>query len=136
MRLRITMFWNDIVPSGASETDSGEGINLSSPHPASRTGTTESEWTMKGRQRACRYEVGDEEVKETIDVPPVSILNAVDFDSVDAEISMVDHEFRLMRFVRRILLASTMTYKYNCTLTTTHSFSLTTTDVGGRACIE
>jgi len=109
MRLRITMFWNDIVPSGASGTDSCERPALSSPHP----GTAESEWTMKGRQRACRYEVGDEEVKETIDVPPVSILNAVDFDSVDAEISMVDHGTRLMRFVRRILLAPSRTYTHH-----------------------
>jgi len=58
----------------------------------------ESEWIMKGRQRACRYHVGHDEIQEKIDVPPVSILNAVSFDTLEAEISMLDADTRLMRW--------------------------------------
>ena len=85
------MFWNDLVPLTNDPSFSKAESNVPSAVP-------ESEWTMKGRQRACRYDVGDDEVKEMIDVPPVSILNAIDFATVDAEISMIDQETRLMRY--------------------------------------
>jgi hypothetical protein len=40
----------------------------------------------------------NEQVTETIDVPPISILNAVSFDAIgDGEITMVDVGTRLMR---------------------------------------
>ena len=85
MRFRITMFWND---------QNGEQLSGRS----SDNTLLESEWAMKGRQRACRYTVGSDEVLETIDVPPISILNAVSFDSIDAEVTMLDHATRLMRW--------------------------------------
>jgi len=86
MRFRITMFWNDINSSNADKNNEDDNKQQ------------DSEWVMKGRQRACRYFVGDDEIQETIDVPPVSILNAVSFDTIETEISMLDTEMRLMRW--------------------------------------
>ena len=110
MRFRITMFWNDFRVVDAFNTSQSSprttsvppSDDSSSPSLSSRSKqarSPESEWTMKGRQRACRFHVGDDEIQETIDVPPVSILNAVSFDTVEgAEISMLDRDTRLMRW--------------------------------------
>ena len=55
---------------------------------------------MQGRQRAyCRKDVSAEDhVRDFVDVPPVSILNAVSFEPVGAaEVAMIDEETRSMR---------------------------------------
>ena len=103
MRFRLTLFWNDVLAVGpvTSRTTTFPSENSSSVslHSSRQQPSAESEWIMKSRQRACRYHVGDDQILETIDVPPVSILNAVSFDSVEgAEISMLDPDTRLMRW--------------------------------------
>ena len=105
MRFRITLFWNDVLmvdPSINTDTTTTtpcEDSVAGSLHSSSRKASAESEWIMKGRQRACRYHVGGDQILETVDVPPVSILNAVSFDTVEgAEITMIDTDTRLMRW--------------------------------------
>jgi len=91
MRFRITLFWND-------RGDRNNSGSLSLGDDSERSQHAKSEWTMKGRQRACRYDLNEEAVVETVDVPPVSILNAVSFDTVEgAEVSMLDSKTRYMR---------------------------------------
>lgn len=67
MRFRLTLFWTD-RKSAVSPT----------------SGSSEDVWTMEGRQRAHRSRIvgNDGAARETIDVPPVSILNAVEFEAV------------------------------------------------------
>jgi hypothetical protein len=86
MRFRLTLFWNDL------KKDKTGGVE---------SGNDDSEWIMKGRQRACRHDLNDEAVKETVDVPPVSILNSVSFETMgETEVAMLDFETRLMRYVQ------------------------------------
>lgn len=99
MRARLTIFWND---------DSS-----SSPRSKKSTSTIDhgdnDVWVMDGRQRAYRktwsidkgHDVGGSSVvKEMVDVPPVSILNAVEFKIVDdvPDIVMLDQQTRSMRW--------------------------------------
>jgi hypothetical protein len=82
MRFRITTFWTDKrIGNG------GEGFKSTS-------------WTMEGRQTACRHAVTDNERSmETVDVPPISILNAVSFEREGLpEVSMLDEDTRSMRW--------------------------------------
>lgn len=82
MRFRITLFWND-----KKTRNNGEGDKSTT-------------WTMEGRQMACLQIVNDNKKRiETVDVPPVSILNAVSFELVGSpEVSMLDEDNRLMRW--------------------------------------
>jgi hypothetical protein len=82
MRFRITLFWND-----KRTRNNGEAGKFTT-------------WTMEGRQMACLQIVNDNKTRmETVDVPPVSILNAVSFELVGSpEVSMLDEDDRLMRW--------------------------------------
>lgn len=91
MRFRITMFWNDASTKRRSRS-------LSLGDESERSHQVKTEWKMKGRQCACRYDLNDEAVIETVFIPPVSILNAVSFETVgDAEVTMLDSKARYMR---------------------------------------
>lgn len=90
MRFRITLFWNAAEKKrvctsiGSDSTPSNSNMS--------------SSWVMRGRKFACKMNFQNEQVTETIDVPPISILNAVSFDAIgDGEITMVDVGTRLMR---------------------------------------
>ena len=90
MRFRLTIFWND----DRRQWNGGRSADRPS-----------REWVMDGRQRAyARAAEGGRQPDEdgpdaVMDVPPVSILNAVDFEGVDAaEIDMIDPRTRLMRW--------------------------------------
>lgn len=93
MRFRVTLFWNDTL--GGHD----KGI-AASPGGGTTHRTAPSEWNMRGRRRAVRTDWSeDTAVLETIDVPPISILNAVSFDELGgAEVTMVDNETRLLRW--------------------------------------
>jgi hypothetical protein len=97
MRFRITLFWNDNQPSPVRQARSksvNEESGAGDPHPS-------SEWVMKGRQRASRIDLQGREAAtfETIDVPPVSILNAVSFQVIgEPEVCMLSSRDRLMRW--------------------------------------
>ncbi|KAL7545839.1 hypothetical protein ACHAWF_009188 [Thalassiosira exigua] len=109
MRFRLTLFWTDEGPP-ASEGGEGGGTGR---EDASADG---DDWAMEGRQHAVRKRWGADydgeesraRRREVVDVPPVSILNAVELDVADAgaEITMVDPRRRDMRW----------TCMYNATL--------------------
>lgn len=99
MRFRITMFWND----------NSSSIKATSSHEKSNK-SPNGVWIMEGRQNAFLKEFNHSQestIKEMIDVPPVSILNAIELDTVaPPEITMLNTQSRSMRW----------TCMYNATL--------------------
>ncbi|KAL7530287.1 hypothetical protein ACHAXR_003405 [Thalassiosira sp. AJA248-18] len=102
MRFRLTLFWNDDNTTNTGRESSNKV----------QTDSLDDVWVMQGRQRAYRKQMNinqqESTVKEMIDVPPVSILNAVEFEIVgDApDVTMIDSSTRAMRW----------TCMYNATL--------------------
>ena len=97
MRFRITLFWDD--------THSNEGTSPSKSH-----NSQSCVWVMEGRQNAYLKEFNpnnESTVRKVIDVPPVSILNAIELEIVTPpEITMLNSIKRSMRW----------TCMYNATL--------------------
>lgn len=93
MKFRVTMFW-ELEDSKGSEQ---KNVDNNNNKKSSDDGTY---WVMQGRQRAYRKIIHDETtVKEIIDVPPVSILNAIELETVgDPEVTMINHRTRTMRW--------------------------------------
>mmetsp|Transcript_24158 Transcript_24158/g.35802 ORF Transcript_24158/g.35802 Transcript_24158/m.35802 type:complete len:508 (-) Transcript_24158:225-1748(-) len=102
MRFRLTLYWND----EKNNEDELEFPCGTPPSPKTRKKTQERRnssntmWVMEGRQCACRKQMTNENsILEMVDVPPVSILNAVHFDTVGApEVCMLDEDERLLRW--------------------------------------
>jgi hypothetical protein len=98
MQFRITIFWNDMPPSGTPTMVSPKRTRPPSDNRPSL------EWIMHGRQHACLEEVSQGKIMEKIDVPPVSVLNAIDLDTLGSpEVSMIRKESRSMRYVYAML---------------------------------
>ena len=97
MKFRVTLFWND----DKLDEDKFYEANDLEHNPEDNTYPQVEEtsfWTMQGRHRAVKKTLSDH-VGSTIDVPAVSILNAVSFDVVgDPEISMLREKTKLMRW--------------------------------------
>lgn len=113
MRFRLTLFWNDDKKQQSTSPINHNNNNDVMDHDV---------WVMEGRQRAYRKKwnilhhhnnqqeqegggmmpssISSNTVKEMIDVPPVSILNAVELEIVDdaPEIMMIDEHTRSMRW--------------------------------------
>lgn len=84
VRFRVTLFWNDVP------------VYNQSPHD--RNKVTPTDWIMQGRRTAIQKERHDSGL-EVIDVPPISILNAVQFEIIGSpEVNQVNHHTRLMRW--------------------------------------
>jgi hypothetical protein len=86
---RVTLFWNapDEVDDPTPLTDE-----------LSTTSASKSEWKMHGRQEAVQKELKDLQL-QTVDVPPVSILNVVTFETIgQPEVSLLNEGERLMRW--------------------------------------
>ena len=91
MRFRVTIFWN---PPETTESDDHEiGYGLDNPH-------NRKVWAMYGRQRAYERELKDvPEGNRIVYVPPVSILNAVDFDILgEPKVCLVNKTQNLMKW--------------------------------------
>jgi hypothetical protein len=89
MQFRITLFWNDRKHDTES-TSNGE----TSPHQRHLS----SAWKMHGRQLACLEDIHEGRVRERVDVPPLSILNATDLAVMGSpEVSMIHKDTRLMK---------------------------------------
>lgn len=88
MKFRVTIFWN---APGDKDDEIGYGMN----NPQNKR-----VWKMHGRQRAYETtlsEVGDND--RIVYVPPVSILNAVEFELLgDAEVCCLKKEEHLMKW--------------------------------------
>ncbi|KAL3914844.1 MAG: hypothetical protein SGILL_005924 [Bacillariaceae sp.] len=89
MKFRVTIFWN--APNSDKDEEVGYGMN----NPFNKR-----VWKMHGRQRAYESSINDVgEGERIVYVPPVSILNAVDFDLLgDAEVCRVNTEENLMKW--------------------------------------
>jgi len=124
MTFRVTMFWNDPPPPTAAEGGDEDGDDFRVPPDldhnnnnsnsnivgldtdivsvGSRGSTRSSRasfWQMHGRQRAVQREHKDAGLVDEIDVPPLSILNVVTFDTIGApDVCMLRDDTRLMRW--------------------------------------
>eukprot|EP00978_Attheya_sp_CCMP212_P016031 scaffold41696_cov53-Attheya_sp.AAC.2 len=100
MKFRVTLFWNDpesINLPGSRGADGDEQQQLQSPTIASTAGM--SHWVMQGRQRAIEHQIGSQAhfVGRAVDVPPISIINAVSFDVIgQPEVSLLRRNSGLM----------------------------------------
>lgn len=87
---RVTTFWNAL----SDELDTADNDT------ASQNGSQKSQqtWRMLGRQQAVQTE-GKDIPATTVDVPAVSILNVVTFDTIgEPEVSLLREDSRLMRW--------------------------------------
>lgn len=87
MKFRVTLFWNNDSPDLSTKEKT-----------RSQTGKESSFWVMKDRARAYQRQMSELSCK-FIDVPQLSILNAVTFDIIGApEITCLSEEKKLMRW--------------------------------------
>lgn len=103
MTFRVSIFWNADDEEEDSDAD-GDSVST-------RSRTT---WSMHGRQQAFEKELKDVPVK-AVNVPPVSILNVVTFDTIGSpEVSMLREDTKLMRWTcmyRATLIQENMSVK-------------------------
>ena len=88
MKFRVTIFWNS-----SEEMDSTIGYGMNNP-------TNNKVWTMYGRQRAYQRALSEvTEGNSLVYVPPVSILNAVDFEVLgEPEVCLINSDKKLMKW--------------------------------------
>ena len=88
MKFRVTIFWN-----APEEFDSQIGYGMNNP-------TNNKVWTMYGRQRAYQRALSEvTEGNSLVYVPPVSILNAVDFEVLgEPEVCLINSKHKLMKW--------------------------------------
>lgn len=92
---RLTMFWNDMTSIRKLE----EGDPLAGEDESDATSSLRPRaWEMRGRQKAIPRENKDD-MGQAIEVPPVSILNVVTFDTIGSpEISLLRQDTGLWRW--------------------------------------
>ena len=88
MKFRVTIFWNS-----PEERDEEVGYGMNNP-------MNKKVWAMYGRQRAYKRDLTEITNDNTIVyVPPVSILNAVDFEVLgEPEVCQINEEENLMKW--------------------------------------
>lgn len=92
------MFWNDPAPADLDNGDQPLTIDDNESIASRRSSATGSIWQMQGRQQAIQNEAKDQPL-DCIDVPAVSILNVVTFETIGAaDVSMLREDTRLMRW--------------------------------------
>jgi len=84
-KFRVTLFWND--DGGGNEVRKR------------MTRSESSEWKMQGRAKALEQKVSNDVSERTVDIPPLSILNAVSFDIIGKpEVKLLREKTKLMRW--------------------------------------
>ena len=88
MKFRVTVFWN-----APEEIDSQVGYGMNNPY-------NKKVWAMHGRQRAYQRELSEiTDGNSLVYVPPVSILNAVDFEVLgEPEVCLINSKNKLMKW--------------------------------------
>ena len=102
MKFRVTLYWNDDPPTKADATTNSyipntdeQGDNVTTN---ARMNRSRSIWVMVGRSAAIKKKISDIPT-DTIDVPPVSILNADSFEVIgQPEVQLLREDSRLMRW--------------------------------------
>ena len=102
MKFRVTLYWNDDPPTKADATTNSyiphtdeQGDNVTTN---ARINRSRSIWVMVGRSAAIKKKISDIPT-DTIDVPPVSILNADSFEVIgQPEVQLLREDGRLMRW--------------------------------------
>ena len=99
---RVTIFWNDedlIQQQQQQYTSNNNNKNTSSGDSVSSTGSRKV-WEMRGRQTAIqREEKVDLDQNIELDVPPVSILNTVTFDTIgEPDVALLRQDTGLLRW--------------------------------------
>ena len=102
MKFRVTLYWNDDPPTKADATTNSyiphtdeQGDNVTTN---ARINRSRSIWVMVGRSAAIKKKISDIPT-DTIDVPPVSILNADSFEVIgQPEVQLLREDTRLMRW--------------------------------------
>uniref|UniRef100_A0A8J9X1G5 Uncharacterized protein n=1 Tax=Phaeodactylum tricornutum TaxID=2850 RepID=A0A8J9X1G5_PHATR len=88
---RVTIYWNAL-----DEVDEEEQVH--DDETSASTLSRRPAWQMHGRQKAFVKELKDVP-SQTVEVPPVSILNVVTFDTIGSpEVSLLQEDTRLMRW--------------------------------------
>ena len=88
---RVTIFWNDHHQHQQQQQESDDD-------DLSASFQTHASWQMSGRRQAVQRETREIPLK-TIEVPPVSILNAVTFEIIGSpDVTMLREDTRLMRW--------------------------------------
>ncbi|CAB9499245.1 expressed unknown protein [Seminavis robusta] len=89
MTFRVTMFWDDVD----EETADNDICEMSSSEEEQHPKKKKTEWAMAGRRKAYERVICDETIQKTIDVPPISLLNVVTFDTVgDPEVCVLEEK--------------------------------------------
>ena len=90
---RVTIFWND-----PNFSKSADDLDVPDSNDSVST-TTHRMWEMRGRQQAVLKEKDHTSVGMAIDVPAVSILNVVTFDTIgSAEITLLRQDTGLFQW--------------------------------------
>jgi len=110
MKFRVTLFWNDEGSAGDTLNDNASNPSLSGlaagggggggdSDTVASSGTTRTIYTMQGRNRAVKTTLDETEMAKSIEIPPVSILNAVSFETIGAaDVAMLQEDTKLMRW--------------------------------------
>jgi hypothetical protein len=89
---RVTVFWN--APDSPDENDNNSNVGSNEDMSVA----SKTEWQMHGRQEAFKKELKDLPLA-TVEVPPVSILNVVTFETIgQPQVSMLNETEKLMRW--------------------------------------
>ena len=98
---RVTIFWNDQNDSSSdnnSNSDNNDTDEDADSSNSSGASQRHASWHMNGPSRAVQREAKEIPLK-TIEVPPVSILNAITFDVIGSpDVVMLREDTRLMRW--------------------------------------
>ena len=98
MKFRVTLFWNSDEISDTDTTAQKESQNGSSSSSSNGNKKGTSFWVMNGRSRAYQSQMSELSCK-FINVPQLSILNAVTFDVIGApEVACLNEKQKLMRW--------------------------------------
>jgi len=96
MKFRVTLYWN--VDDGGDDNGSD---NADETSVSTRSTSQNGVWVMQGRSRASlkAQTTTDGETESSIDVPPLSIINAESFQAIGTpDVSMLREDDKLMRW--------------------------------------
>mmetsp|Transcript_3426 Transcript_3426/g.4959 ORF Transcript_3426/g.4959 Transcript_3426/m.4959 type:complete len:595 (+) Transcript_3426:303-2087(+) len=107
MKFRVTVFWNDEDDTQTTNSTSNPSLSsaagldndASTVASTGTTGVSKTIYTMQGRNRAVKTTLDESELAKSIEIPPISILNAVSFETIGLpDVAMLQEDTKLMRW--------------------------------------